>query len=73
MENSSDTIGNRTRDLPTCSEVPQPTALRRAPNKLTARNKMHFTNVRSLDFSVLQRNNMELQLITYYGYTKAVR
>ena len=31
MKNSSDTIGNRTRDLPTCSAVPQPTALRRAP------------------------------------------
>ena len=24
MKNSSDTIGNRTRDLPTCSAVPQP-------------------------------------------------
>ena len=31
MKNSSDTIGNRNRDLPTCSAVPQPTALRRAP------------------------------------------
>jgi hypothetical protein len=27
MKNSNDTIGNRTRDLPTCSAVPQPTAL----------------------------------------------
>jgi len=26
MENSNDTIGNRTRDLPACSAVPQPTA-----------------------------------------------
>jgi hypothetical protein len=26
MKNSSDTIGNRTHDLPTCSAVPQPTA-----------------------------------------------
>ena len=26
MKNSSDTIGNRTRDLPACSSVPQPTA-----------------------------------------------
>jgi len=31
MKNSNDTIGNRTRDLPTCSAVPQPTALSRAP------------------------------------------
>jgi len=26
MKNSSDTIGNRTRDLPACSALPQPTA-----------------------------------------------
>ena len=31
MKISSDTIGNRTRDLPTCSAVPQPTAPTRAP------------------------------------------
>jgi hypothetical protein len=28
MKNSNDTIGNRTRDLPACSAVPQPTAPR---------------------------------------------
>jgi len=26
MKNSNDTIGNRTRDLPACSAVPQPAA-----------------------------------------------
>ena len=31
MKNSNDTIGNRTRDLPACSVVPQPTAPLRAP------------------------------------------
>jgi hypothetical protein len=31
MKNSNDTIGNRTRDLPACSAMPQPTALPRAP------------------------------------------
>jgi hypothetical protein len=31
MKISNDTIGNRTRELPTCSAVPQPTALPRAP------------------------------------------
>jgi hypothetical protein len=31
MKNSNDTIGNRTRDLPTCSAVLQPTALPHAP------------------------------------------
>ena len=31
MKKSNDTIGNRTRDLPACSAVPQPTAPPRAP------------------------------------------
>jgi hypothetical protein len=31
MKNSSDTIGNRTRDVLACSAVPQPTAPPRAP------------------------------------------
>jgi hypothetical protein len=31
MKNSIDTIGNRNRDLPVCSAVPQPTAPPRAP------------------------------------------
>ena len=31
IKKSNDTIGNRTRDLPTCSAVPQPTAPPRAP------------------------------------------
>jgi len=32
LKNSNDTIGNRTRDLPTYSAVPQPTAPPLAPN-----------------------------------------
>ena len=32
MKNNNDTIGNRARDLLTCSAVPQPTAPPRAPN-----------------------------------------
>jgi len=31
MKKSNDTIGNRTRDLPACSAVPQPNAPPRAP------------------------------------------
>ena len=31
MKNSNDTIGNRTRDLLTCSAMPQPTAPPRSP------------------------------------------
>jgi hypothetical protein len=31
MKNSNNTIGNRTRDLPACTAVPQPTAQPRVP------------------------------------------
>jgi hypothetical protein len=34
MENFSDAIGNRPRDLPACSALPQPTAPPRAPHKI---------------------------------------
>jgi len=34
MKNFSDTIGNRTRDLPTCKAVPQPPAPPRAGGAL---------------------------------------
>ena len=41
MENSSDTIGNRTLDLPARSAVPQPTALPSTyENKLTPCSRM---------------------------------
>jgi hypothetical protein len=33
MKSSNDTIGNQTRDLPTCSAVHQPIGLKRAPQK----------------------------------------
>jgi hypothetical protein len=35
MKNSNYTIGNRTLDLPTCSAVPQPTALLRAASEIS--------------------------------------
>jgi len=31
MKKSNDIVGNRTRDIPACSAVPQPTAPPRAP------------------------------------------
>ena len=40
MKNSNETIGNRTRDLPTCSAVPQPITLPRAHNRTTYRTKV---------------------------------
>jgi hypothetical protein len=39
MKNSNDTIGNRTRELPACSAVPQPTAPPRAPRNKKKKNK----------------------------------
>jgi hypothetical protein len=55
MENSNDTIGNRTRDLPACSAVLQPTAPRRAPQKHVAciikmniKKLLCLTEIRSL-------------------------
>jgi hypothetical protein len=41
MKNSNDTIENRTRDLPTCSAVPQPTAPPRAPTRTDDYQKLH--------------------------------
>jgi hypothetical protein len=52
MKNSSDTIGNRTRDISACSTVPQPTAPPRTPgitedsnifiNYSQSRKSLHF-------------------------------
>ena len=39
MKNSNETIGNRTRNLPACSAVPQPTKLPRTPDRLTLTTK----------------------------------
>jgi len=39
MKNFNDTIGNRTRHLPACSAVPQPTAPPRAPQRYVTRIK----------------------------------
>ena len=45
MKNSNDTIGNRTRDLPTYSALPEPTALRRAIYVLL--NKLMVTTLQT--------------------------
>jgi hypothetical protein len=51
MKNSIDIIGNRTRDLPTCSAVPQPTALPGAP-LFTGRHKNKQFSSAKLGFEV---------------------
>jgi len=52
MKNSNDTIGNRTRDLPVCSAVPQPTAPPRAPG-----NKMYGLDI---PLGALQRSAVKV-------------
>jgi hypothetical protein len=39
MKNSNDTIGNQTRDLPTCSAVPQPNVPPRTPGEMDKTSK----------------------------------
>ena len=64
MKNSSDNFGNRTRDLPTCSVVPQPTAPPRAPN-----NKMYGNDTYA--DSMLQYVSMlkHISIVTVYSST----
>jgi len=48
MKISNDTIGNRTRDLMTCSALPQPTAPPLAPlPKHILNNKGHKDNIKT--------------------------
>jgi hypothetical protein len=67
MKNSSDTIGNRIRDLPTCSAVPQPIALPRAPDFAVT-----YINIRKKPLSRLRRRwentiKMDLQEVGCVG------
>jgi hypothetical protein len=50
MENSNDNIGNRTCDLPTCTAVPQPTALPRAPYFIDGYQKYTSNNFLYINF-----------------------
>ena len=49
MKNSNDTMGNQIRDLPTCSPVPQPTALPPAPNNASGSQTVTGSGGRILD------------------------
>jgi len=54
MKKSIDNIGNRTRDFPVCSEVPQPSALPRAP----------------VMPNILSKNNNQLRDLRLYLYDR---
>jgi len=48
MKKSNDTIGNRTRDLPACSAVPQPTAPPRAPENQCSAGLYSLTGINEI-------------------------
>ena len=59
IKKPSDTIGNRTRDLPTCGVVPQPTALPRAPTRCIL-----VLICRTLDGNTFQRIQLDCRIIS---------
>jgi hypothetical protein len=63
MKNSSDTIGNRTRDLPTCSAVPQSTALPGAAE--TYKAAKNIWNISNLGAIIVVRH---IQLYVIYRH-----
>ena len=62
MKNFNDTIGNRTRDFPACSAVPQPTAPPRA------RGKVIVSLIRKYLKVVLYHNSLRKFLKTLNNY-----
>jgi hypothetical protein len=52
MKNLNNTIGNRTRDLPSCSTMPQPTAPLRTPNFCLLLLKMNYTSYSPLGYLI---------------------
>ena len=58
MKNSSDTIGNRTHDLPACSAVPQQTAPPRDPINSLIHDIYIFTYFGYM-FRLLQRSYLQ--------------
>jgi hypothetical protein len=52
LKNSSDSIGNQTRDLPACSAVPQPTVLPHTPVNSNSSN--HFQDATWKDMEITE-------------------
>jgi hypothetical protein len=62
MKNFNDSIGNRNRDLPSCSAVPQPTALARAP----------YSYITGLNFLLLVpmiKPSVQEKLVNLFGFS----
>jgi hypothetical protein len=71
MKNSNNTIGNRTRDLPACSAVPQPTAPPLAPNVSSwyRISKTHRYSIHKLAFELI----VKLMRILHWVLTEKMK
>jgi len=65
MKNSNDTIGNRTRDLPACSALPQPTASPRASIVYCVFNNIKVNGGRKVTCAVHVGHWVQLQYVVY--------
>jgi hypothetical protein len=70
MKNSSDTIGNRTRDLPGYSALPQPSAPPRAPGRVNGLSLYDERADRKRHPIVIRQNN-EHKITENLGYDAA--
>ena len=67
MKNSNDTIRNQTRDLPTCTAVPQPSAPQRTPVNIS---NMHISIPGG--FTTVQASNRCVVLTAEYVFNITV-
>jgi hypothetical protein len=73
MKDSNGIIGNRSRDLPTCSAVPQPTALPRAPSRNNNRIYEGSNNSPNLNFEFLKLKFLQQEFVAIFDvYTFVV-
>jgi hypothetical protein len=64
MKNSNTTIGNRSRDLPVCSAVPQP--LRHCVPHSDNKNKYNFNRTLTIAYSLLIHSRLGHSLVKDY-------
>jgi hypothetical protein len=65
---SNDTIGNRTRDLPACSAVPQPTAPPRAPFLKCCMRWYRTWKVLLIYLTVIMHDNTQSHVDVFISY-----
>jgi hypothetical protein len=69
MKNSNDTIGNRTRDVPACSAVPQPTAPPRSPGNFLERLSKTMRDIRLVAVPWYKPDTSTLKVISITSWT----